>query len=525
MTSSHTIWLLLPELLLLTLAAWTYVAGAFQSSRNGYQIVALISLAVAAVALSRQAGAGTLEDGTLVTGPLIVDWFGHSLRWLGLAAGGLLVLTTWRGGPAELATEYLGSLILVVCGLMTVCLAGDLVLLFLGLELVTIPTYILLYLGRPDPRSQEATVKYFFLSILSSSLLLYGFAWLYGAAGSTRLIDIAATLGTAESADLALVGGVPLAIVLIFAGLSFKIAAVPFHFYAPDVYQGASSGNAAVLSVAPKIAGVVALVRLLIGALPAEQWARIGWQMSLAVAMLTMTLGNVTALRQQNVRRMMAYSSIAHAGYMLIGLAVALAAIGAEMAAEVGLASMIFYLAVYSFATIGTFAVLACVDLGGQEVERIDDLAGLGRNRPLLAVAMAVFMFSLTGIPPLAGFWGKLRLLQGALSFGSTQSDSLYGWFLALVIVGGVNAAISAGYYLRVIAVMYFRESPLVQAERGGRGPVYAALLAALVTVLIGIAPRLLWFQTDRASQSLTAGIPAATPLSVAAEVEPSRRQ
>ena len=504
MTSAETVWILIPELLLLLLAAWTYVAGAFQQSRNGFHCVAIAGLVVAAVALYRQSGGGAVAEGAFANGPLIVDWFGHAARWLALAVGLLLILVTWRGGAPALSTEYLGSLILVISGLLTVAVAGDLVLLFLGLELVTIPTYILLYLGRGDGRSQEATIKYFFLSVLSSALLLYGFAWLYGAVGSTRLVDVASVLRGADPETSRFVRSVPLAIVLIFAGLSFKLAAVPFHFYAPDVYQGATSGNAAILSVVPKIAGMVALIRLLIGAMPVEAWARIGWQLALAVAVVTMTLGNVTALRQRSLRRMMAYSSIAHSGYMLIGIAVALAAVDAESGAADGIAATFFYLAVYSFATVGTFAALATIERNGQEIEKVDDLAGLGTSRPWLALALAVFMFSLTGIPPLAGFWGKLRLFQGALAFGATQSGALYGWFMALVVIAAVNAAVSAGYYLRVIARIYFRQASAPKVC-GGMGPQVAVAIAAACTIAIGVAPRILWTPADRASQSVSA--------------------
>jgi NADH-quinone oxidoreductase subunit N len=383
---------------------------------------------------------------------------------------------------------------------MLVAAARDLITLFLGLELISIPTYVLLILGRRDAASEEATVKYFFLSILSSALLLYGFSFLYGLAGSTRLDAIAlraAEGGGAFSGEVLAM----LALALVVGGLGFKLAIVPFHFYAPDVYQGTTNLNAGLLAVVPKLAGLAALVRLLAALLPAV--SGMGWLLCLILAMATMTLGNVVALWQVNIRRLLAYSSIAHAGYMLIGVAVWLAAqeFGGDSTifanvGQAGLGATWLYMVVYVVASLGTFAALVYLGSEGRHVDEVEQLSGLSRTRGPVAAAIAVFMFSLAGIPPLAGFWGKLGLFNSALTVASTQATfgglSVRTWFLALAIVGVLNAAISAAYYLRVVAVMYFsaKESTgeLSRGEGGG-GAAWATAFCAVTVFALGLFP------------------------------------
>jgi NADH-quinone oxidoreductase subunit N len=278
--------------------------------------------------------------------------------------------------------------------------------------MLSIPTYVLLFLGRRDAATSEATVKYFFLSVASSAMLLYGFSFLYGMAGSTSLVNIRDALQAAAGSETGLMALSPVAFVLIFAGLGFRLAAAPFHFYAPDVYQGATSGNAGLLSVLPKIAGIIVFVRLVAVSMPAM--GAFAWQLTAAISILTMTIGNVSALWQNNVRRLMAYSSIAHAGYLLIGLAAALALPSAGGAAG-GLAAMILYVFVYAFATLGVFAALTHLGAKDRDVEHVDELAGLAKSRPMTAAIIAVCMFSLSGVPPMAGFWGKFTLFRSAV--------------------------------------------------------------------------------------------------------------
>jgi NADH-quinone oxidoreductase subunit N len=270
------------------------------------------------------------------------------------------------------------------------------------------------------------------------------------------------------------------------------VTVVPFHFYAPDVYQGTIHANAALLSVLPKAAGLLAIVRLIVLGMPDLQIY--GWKIVLALSILTMTLGNVLALWQDNVRRLLAYSSIANAGYMLIGISVGLAphltaapaAPGfAGIAVWSGVGATFFYLCVYAAATLGAFAVLAHLGRDRQQVESVDELAGLGRTRPVMAAAMAVCMFSLAGLPPAAGLWGKLLVFGSALNV----TGELWPWFLGLTIIGLLNAAVAAYYYLRIVGLMYFREPLAVHRAEGGRGAYVAALVCALAVLVFGIYP------------------------------------
>lgn len=437
-----------------------------------------------------------------ISGPVVIDLFSTTLRWAILGVAAVFIMLAARTSEFGESSEFMGSLLLVIAGLMLVSLANDLVLFFVSLELVSIPTYVLLFLGR-GTKLLESGTKYFFLSVLSSALLLYGFSFLYGSAGSTSLSDIRYVLsGAGEAAPLASFSR--LALILIFAGLGFRITIVPFHFYAPDVYQGTTNPNAGLLAIVPKIAGLVALVRIAAVAMPGFE--QLGWQLALALAMVTMTLGNLLALWQNNVRRLLAYSSIAHAGYMLIGLAVGFAVAGGASEANHfdGVGATFFYLLVYAAATVGAFAVLTYLGSELQQIDSVDELAGLGQNYPKVAAAMALFMFSLTGLPPLAGFWGKFTLFTGALGVDAKNPDArnLWPWFLALAIVGALNAAISAAYYLRIVGAMYFRPPLARPAGRGGSGAAWAVAVCAVLVVGIGCYPGPAVEQATRASQS-----------------------
>jgi NADH-quinone oxidoreductase subunit N len=494
--SLETITVLAPEIVLVAVAAVIYLAGAFVRARNAWSAVAACGVTVAAVFLAL----GTSAVGP--SGPLEMDALAHYTRWLALGMGALLVLLAARPLATGGTSEYLGSLLLVVAGMMLVAGTRELVLLFVGLELVSIPTYILLYLGRRGEGSQEATAKYFFLSILASAVFLYGLSFLYGATGSTDLRVIHERLIGARVEPGELGSLVVVALVMIYAGLGFRITAVPFHFYAPDVYEGTTHENAGLLSVAPKIAGMIALVRIVaLGLAPVEAYP---WRIAMILAIVTMTLGNVVALWQNNLRRLLAYSSIAHAGYMLIGLAAFMATQPGAAGSWDGLGALLLYLLVYALATIGAFAVLACLGRGEKPIEAVEELAGLGWTggwlRPSLAVLLALFMFSLTGIPPLAGFWGKLSVFASALSVGGSE-QAVRNWFIALAVIGVLNAAVSAGYYLRIVGVMFFRlplATPRIQPNSAG--PLFAAVLCGLMTLLIGLAPKLWMEDANHAS-------------------------
>lgn len=489
LVSLTTIKLLWPEIVLVVMATWIILVGAFKPSRVVWTFVAVAAYLVAGAALLFQLAVGDWElwklfqaGGLRLSGPLVIDFLSIATRFLALSLGILFTLLVAQKTRKPLASEFLGTLMLAMVGLMLVASAGEIIFLFLGLELITIPTYVLLFLGRRDRGSAEATVKYFFLSILSTAFLLYGFSFLYGLAGSTSLGDITVAIHTSDAPQSQVRLLMAVSIVLIFAGLGFKIAAVPFHFYAADVYQGTTNSNAGLLAVVPKIAGIVAMVRLMVVVAPlASDFA---WHVAIILSVVTMTVGNVCALWQKNVRRLMAYSSIAHAGYLLIGISTGLAAADAG-----GISATLFYLLVYAFASLGAFATLALLEGNSTDVHSLDDLAGLAKNHPAPAAAMAVFMFSLAGIPPLAGFWGKLSLFGSALDL-ATDPDSAVGlWFAALAILGAVNAAIAAAYYLRVIAVMYFRAPQIHVPVQGGRGAAVTVVACVVVVVLVGIMP------------------------------------
>jgi NADH-quinone oxidoreductase subunit N len=511
--SNETVSLIVPEIILALAATGIYLGGAFLPARRGWGWLTAAAIVAAGTALYVQgtAGGSTAAEPAGAYQSISADRFANTLRFAVLGVGIVFTMIAMRTSEQGESSQFMGSLLLILAGLMLVALAGDLVLLFVGLELISIPTYVLLLLGRSQG-ILEAGTKYFFLSVLSSALVLYGFSFLYGAAGSTSLSEIRQALDAAGSSAAGTAAFARLALVLIFAGLGFRLTVVPFHFYAPDVYQGTTNPNAGLLAVVPKIAGLVAIVRIAAVAMPGLE--ALGWQLSLALAMVTMTLGNLLALWQRNIRRLMAYSSIAHAGYMLIGLAVGFAAAGGHSVANHfdGIGATFFYLLVYSAATAGTFAALAYLGGVGRQVSTVDELDGLAKTFPKTAAAVAIFMFSLTGLPPLAGFWGKFTLFTGALGVDARnpQASSLWPWFLSLAIVGAVNAAISAAYYLRIVGVMYFRPASTTPEGRGGRGAAWAMGLCALLVVGIGCYPGPAVDEANRASQA--AGAVASNP-------------
>jgi len=487
----NTIRLLAPEVLLVIAASAIFVAGAFTRSRLWWSFASIVTYVAASVVLASQ----NWQDlnFNVATGPIVIDPMSLGLRWLGLLVGLVFTLAASRLADEDFASEFFGCLMLIATGVMITASANELVLLFLGLELISIPTYVLLFLGRRDRAGNEATMKYFFLSILSSGLLLYGFSFLFGLGKTTLIAGTAAHPGIREALASTASLGVfaplaPLALILVVAGLGFKLAIAPLQFYAPDVYQGTTSGNAGLLAVAPKIAGIAAIIRLVVVAMPVT--AEFAWQLALVLAMLTMTIGNVCALWQRNIRRLMAYSSIAHGGYLLIGLAAATAVAASSPGGYGGgVTAMLLYVVVYSLATIGTFAALAYLGSESGDVNDVNDLSGLARYQPVAAGAIAVFMFSLAGLPPLAGFWGKLNLFGSAVELATSGPTGLARWFAALALVAAINAAIAAAYYLRIVAVMYFQPVAAQVPARGGKMASFAATACALLVVFAGALP------------------------------------
>ena len=537
-TSLDTFTLLAPEIVLVLAALAAYLGGAFAGLRFGWLVAA--AGIVAAMLVTR----GQAADPAFSAG-IAIDPFSTYIRWTVLGLGLLLCLVQsgdvfaaavsrgpglHRGGTCEEA----GTFLLLLAGLSLVGVAGDLVLLFVGLELVSIPTYILLGLKRTDARGQEASLKYFFLSLVASAIFLYALVCLYGIGGSTDLGAIAARL-KAEATGRTVQALLPLAIGLGVVGAAFRLAAVPMHFYAPDVYEGTSPGNAALLSTLPKVAGIVVLARLLALVSPATT-PELLWRLLVVLAALTMTVGNVMALWQTNLRRLLACSSIAHAGYLLVGIAAAAAAPSAasRLLATGGLSATLFYLATYAIATIGVFGALAYLGhrwpewTSGsgprpprEEISTVDDLDGLSGTNPVAAFAIAVFLLSLAGIPPLPGFWGKLALALSALGVDGTAAIDLgsrRGWFVGLAVLLVLNAAIAAAYYLRLIVAMYFKTTKRgVQADGGLAAGI--AMLACLVLVgVVAIRPRALLTAASRAGESLAPVAAPATALTEAPE-------
>ena len=489
-----TISLIWPEITLVLAATLIMILGALIKPKPWWHAVAMLVYVGVVIMLRFMPIWGPIRGEP--SGPLSVDYLGNLIRGMALLVGLLFTMMAIRRADSQHQSsnrwdnEFIGAIMLIVTGLMILSQVNDLILLFVGLELVSIPTYVVLYLGRRSTLAAESTMKYFFLGILSSALLLYGFSFLYGITGTSTLIGTADHPGMREllatnDAQSKFLTLLHIGIVLTVAGIGFKIAAVPFHFYAPDVFQGTSNSNAGLLAVAPKIAGVIALVRLLVAIVPGNE--AFAWQLLMVLALLTMTVGNVCALWQKNLRRLLAFSSIAHAGYMLIGITVALAS---DDALEVGLAGTIFYLIVYSFASIGTFAALVFLSQE-RELNHLQDLRGLSQTQPVVAAALAIFMFSLAGIPPLAGFWGKMTLFGGAIRMATSQGlasgDGV--WFATLATVGAINAAIAAAYYLRVIAVMYFQPAQMRHESTGSWGSFATMLSCTLLVVFVGLFP------------------------------------
>jgi NADH-quinone oxidoreductase subunit N len=511
-----------PEIVLGVAACVLFLGGTWRAGRHLWGTLALVALALAALLLWRTPVRSFADRGgaeaSVFAAPVVFDRLALLIRVLSLAGGAVLVLTSWDEVPDDQAADYHACLLLMIAGMNFTALANELVTLFLSLELVSIPTYVLLYLPRVDRPAQEAAMKYFLLSVFSSALLLFGFSYLYGLAGTTNLPAMAGALGAGPLPGVALV-----ALVMVVAGLGFRITAVPFHFYAPDVYQGTTTAAAALLAFVPKVAGFAALVRVLGFVLPAvpgaggvveaRPAAALGDQVPFLfwiVAAVTMTLGNILALLQDNLKRLLAYSSVAHAGYMLIGLAVAPRL--PESAPVGGVAAVFFYLVCYGAMTVGAFAVLAALSTPRRPVETVDDVAGLGYSHPGLGLLLLIFLLSLIGIPLTAGFMGKLLLFLDALGVPAEAADpqalSQRRLFISLAVIGVVNAAIGGWYYLRVVAAMYLREPPEPLPPPRGRPVLTAVGICATLTLFFGVYP-----------EPLKRAVQAAVPRAAAPEV------
>ena len=408
---------------------------------------------------------------------VVVDAYARFWKVLLYGVTGLTIMLSLPYLKAERIHlgEYYGFILLSLSGMLVMVSGADLLTIYLGTELMSLSLYVMTGLNRSKPRSLEAAAKYFVLGAFSSGILLYGISLLYGMAGSTKLASIAAAIGTHGANDPLLL----IAVILVAVGFSFKLAAVPFHMWTPDVYEGAPTSVTAFMAVAAKAASFAAFMRVFVeglGGLKAD-WSLL----FLLIALVTLVLGNLIAIVQTNIKRMLAYSSIAHAGYALIGFVAAGRATGASGGTP-GLASVMIYLALYSFMTLGAFAVIGMLRKGGIEGEEIEDFTGLAKRQPLAAFLMLLFMASLAGIPPTAGFIGKFYVFMAAVESG-------LAWLAAIALI---FAAVSAYYYMRVVMVMYMREpDPSSIAPRLVTSPALSFVLAFAVAgvILLGLFP------------------------------------
>jgi len=363
--------------------------------------------------------------------------------------------------------EYYVLLLFATVGMMFMASAADLIIVFLGLETFSLAIYVLAGFFRTNPKSNESSLKYFLLGAFSTGFLLYGIALIYGATGTTNLKGIHDFLRRADffTDPLLLIG-----MGLLIVGFGFKVASVPFHMWTPDVYEGAPTAVTAFMAVGPKAAGFAAFLRVFLYSLSSLQtdWVWILW----VLAVLTMTLGNIVAIAQKNIKRMLAYSSIAHAGYILVAMVAA---------SELSTASILYYLLAYAFMNLGAFAVVILYGRKGEENILVSDYSGMASRYPLLAAGMAIFMFSLAGIPPTAGFVGKFYIFSAAVKAG----------YVGLAIIGVLNSALSVYFYLRVTVMMYMR-SPEKEPAGGldfSPGMVIALLITVFFTLQMGIFP------------------------------------
>jgi NADH-quinone oxidoreductase subunit N len=485
--SLNDLYYLAPELVLAGATLLLLLATALTPRRHQQWLSWLGLAAVVASALTLI----SISTGTPINvarGLLSIDAFATFFKGIFLLSAALTILLSMRYLDTEGARhgEYVFLVLCATLGMMFMASGTDLITIFIGLETMAIAFYILTGLLKPSRQSNEAAVKYFLLGTFSLGLLLYGLSLLYGMSGTTNLRTLAIAVAD-HGRDPWLI----LALILVVAGIGFKIAAVPFHMWAPDVYEGAPTPITAFLSVGSKAASFAMLLRIFLEGLPSlsGDWTILFYVLSV----LTMTVGNIAALTQSNLKRMLAYSSIAHAGYLLIGVIAGTTR---------GVAAMLIYLLIYTFMQMGAFAVVILMRRADAIGDELKDLSGLYARQPLAAVAMLVFMLSLGGIPPTAGFMGKFWLFGAAI-------DANYVW---LAVLGVVNSAISLYYYLRVVVFMFMKN------EATGSQPVltpalsFALVFALFATLALGVYPRPLFELAEVSARALGVVGVAATP-------------
>ena len=461
MTGAFNWTLALPEIVLACCAMAILVFGVLQKKDSTF-VCTMLGLGALAVTAMMVVSSG---EGGGYRGLFVVDGFARFMKLLILAGAGLSAVLALDYNEREGIGRFEFPVLILLCtvGMMIMCSTSSLMTLYLGLELQSLSIYVLCAFARDTLKSAEAGLKYFVLGALASGLILYGISLAYGFSGTMQFGELARILSAPQAASAGLVVGV----VFIIAGLAFKLSAVPFHMWTPDVYEGAPTPVTAFMSTAPKVAAVALMLRVLevpFGQL-LGQWSGL----IVIVAIASMLLGSLAAIGQTNIKRLMAYSSIGHIGYALVGLAVGTAE---------GIRGVMVYMVTYVFMSAGVFACIIAMRRKGLALEKISDLSGLARTDPGLALAMAVFMFSMAGIPPFSGFFGKLYVFLPAVQSG----------YWTLAVIGVLTSVVGAYYYLRIIKVMYFDAAePAFDARSSSL--TFVAGVGALVTALFFVFP------------------------------------
>lgn len=471
----------LPEIILAVGALVLLMVGVYRRP-DTIRVVSSLSVVLLLIALVAVIG-GAKEPTTTFEGLFVSDSFSSFAKVLILLGSALAVVMSVEFLQHQKLRrfEFPVLIVLATLGMLMMVSSNDLLSLYVSIELQSLALYVLAAFNRDSARSTEAGLKYFVLGALSSGMLLYGCSLIYGYTGATGFDAIAHALSGQETAPLGVIFG----LVFLIAGLAFKVSAVPFHMWTPDVYEGAPTPVTAFFAVAPKIAAMGLFVRVMMGPFPeiAEDWQQIIVFLSIA----SMLIGAFAALVQTNIKRLMAYSSIGHVGYALVGLAAG---------SQAGVQSVLIYLTIYLAMNVGAFSIILSMRRKEGMLEGIDDLAGLSRTRPGMAMALAIFMFSLAGIPPLAGFFGKFYVFLAAI-----EAD-----LIALSVIGVLASVVSAYYYLRVIKLMYF-DAPTVEFDvEPGRAMKIIMAGAALFTVFFAAFPAPLRSAAEAAASAFASG-------------------
>jgi NADH-quinone oxidoreductase subunit N len=465
MKGAIDIFIALPEVFLVTMAMVLMMVGVFAHPKRAYSLVTNLSIVslLAVMGLLVFGKSGSVDAFNKL---FINDDFTQFVKVL-VVLGAVLILFIGDRAARNLHIarfEYPILILFATVGMMLMVSANDLISLYVGLELQSLSLYVVAALSRDSVRSSEAGLKYFVLGALSSGMLLYGCSLIYGFAGTTAFSVLPAVIAKLGTAPLGLVTG----LVFLIVGLAFKVAAVPFHMWTPDVYEGAPTPVTAFFAAAPKVAALALFIRVAMG--PFQPLVADWQQVIVLLSLLSMVFAAFAAIVQTNIKRLMAYSSIGHAGYALIGLAVG---------SKQGVTAVRIYLAIYVVMVTGTFACILAMSRKGEAVEEIADLAGLGKSHPAMAAALLLFMFSMAGIPPLAGFFGKLYIFLAAIE------AKMY----TLAIIGVLSSVVAAFYYLRVVKVMYFDEGVEELDHKIGRRVGSVMAVAALLVLLFFLWP------------------------------------